>query len=524
MSRPSLLRRMPVLALAAALIAAALVPFSTAPADAASAPRITDPVTMYDASWVVVTFASASTTVTYTAKDENGAVAGSGSGWAYGGKGTLDLTALGPGYYDLTITDAAGSTTTSIGVVAQLKASTDTSRFGTTAHPDIHAASVDQTAAADAVGVATVRVDWRWETASVTRSGVTQDAKVTSEVDRLLAAGIRPVLVLAYYGSCDGGKTPSSRTCIAAYADFAAKTARIYGTRVDYAVYNEPNAATNTSTCGKTPACYIALLKPAYQAIKAAVPGATVTGPAVGAADGWWDEGGQARAWFAEFAALGGLAYVDQVTIHAYTLASTPEGKGENAVRAAKEIMAKAGRDLPLVVEEAGYTTATGGLPEHAAGAFLVRDAALVLAAGATRYMPYNLIDAWNAPDNAAANFGLFHHEDVASGSVSPKHAAVTMAVLSRFVQNGVLTVEETGNDDVHSVKVTWPDGRVGRIVWAVAQAHAIAIADGGTVTVKDVYGDEASATAVANLTVLAVGGHPVYLTGTAAGTLQVLQ
>ncbi|GAA4777191.1 glycoside hydrolase 5 family protein [Microbacterium gilvum] len=496
------MRRLTRLTAAGALLA--LLTASGCAAERPSALQLLDGVAVYDADAAQVRVATPTDGVTYSLSDAEGGTAASGEAPAHDGVAVIDLSEAGPGYFTLTAEDGTGSLTSSLGIVADLDAA-PSPRFGTTAHPSLHE-GVDQTAAAVAVGAATVRVDWRWEDAIEAEGRLTPGDDVEAEIARLQARGITPNLVFAYYGECDDGRTPSTPECIQEYVDFVVEAARHYGTGVEYGVYNEFNATTTTSACGTTAACYLEILEPTAAAVRAAVPGAVVTGPALGATDGWWDVGGAARVWFQEFADLGGLALVDRVTVHAYSLTTPPEGKQEAVVQAVREIMAAAGVERPVVMEETGYTTTASGLPEDAQAAFLVRDALLVLAAGAERYMYYNLVDNWDRPEGGEANFGMFRHEDIAQGTLTPKPAGIAHAVLARLVgADSLVAVETTADPDLHVVRIDQPDGSQDRVVWSVERGHVVSAAAS---TALDMFGSPLSA----DLDAVEVGGTPVIL------------
>ncbi|MBO1269460.1 hypothetical protein [Arthrobacter cavernae] len=451
-----------------------------------------------------------------------GSTVATGSAAVSNGAASVDLSGLGPGYYELTVSTAAGKAATNLGLVAGLAKPPASSLFGTTVHPAIHR-SLDQSAAASGVGAGTARVDWRWEDAVASGPGFTWDPSTEAEISRLQARGIRPTLVLAYYGLCDGGRTPSSKSCINQYVDYARATAQKFGAGVDYAIYNEFNYALNNGKCGRTADCYLKLLKPASEAIRLYAPGAKVSGPALGAADDWWAVGGAAYTWFDRFVTLGGHNYVDVVTIHNYSLSKAPEGYSERAVANAKALLAAAGSSKPVVLEEAGYNTVAGGQPEPVQAAFLVRDAAAVLSAGASQYMHYGLVDNWNAPASPEANFGLFRHEDTAGGRLVPKPAAVAQAVLSRFLAGAAAMGDEKLGADARSAVFKLADGRTGRIVWSTQVMHSLVLQGGGNVSAVDIFGRQLPLYAEGGAVSLGFGGYPVLLTSDTAGTASIV-
>lgn len=492
-----------------------------APAEAEAAPRFTDSLALYEPATAKIPVGAGSASLDFRVNSVDGANVLSGSVAVTAGSAAVDLTGLGPGYYELTISNDAGDSTTAVGIVEGLSRMPASSLFGTTTHPAIHNASLDHSAVASAVGTNLVRLDWRWEDAATDNPSVfTWDRETEDEINRLLARGIRPTLVLAYHGRCDDGRTPSTGGCINQYVNFVRATATKYGADVEYAIYNEFNTETNTSKCGRTPDCYVKLLRPAAQEIRRVAPGAIISGPALGGLGDWWAPGGSAYSWFERFVALGGHKYVDVVTIHNYSLTSTPEGFSERAVANARLILAAAGSTQPVVFEEGGYNTVAGGQPETVQAAYLVRDAAAVLGSGAIRYMHYNLIDNWNAPANPEANFGLFHHPDTADGRPEPKPAAVTHAVLSRFLDGAVAQGNLVPGEGARSSAFQLPDGSAGHVVWSPGTMQLLLIHGGGRKSAMDIYGRAVPMHTEGDATSVGIGGVPILLRMETPGVL----
>ncbi|WP_139146617.1 hypothetical protein [Arthrobacter sp. SW1] len=522
--RRSALRRLLAVLVCAVLLSFGAVP-AAAPVQAAAygAPRFTDPMALYDAATARVALTAANGSVSYSVASAEGGLLRQGTATVSSGAGSIDLRTLGPGYFKLTVRNTAGSASTDLGIVARLATTPTTkSPFGTTAHPGIHW-QLNHAAASRALGLSTTRVDWRWERMATFISGFYRwDTVGEAEIKRLRALGIRPSLVIAYHGLCDGALTPSSTTCINEYAKFARATAQRFGTTVDYAVYNEWNAATNTGSCGRSADCYMKLLKPAAAAIRAAAPGARVLGPALGAVDDWWAVDGPAYTWFQRFVQLGGAGHVDLVTIHNYSVTTAPDGKGERAVRNAKALLAAAGISKPVVMEEAGYPTVADGLPEYLQAAFMARDAAAVLTAGAATYMPYGLVDNYNDRAHAESNFGLFRHEAVNGGRLVPKQAAVTQAVLSRLLAGAVSRGEEKLGTGTRSMMWRMADGRTLRIVWTTDKTRTLEIGGSTGVAATDWLGRPVPTLLTGGKRQMVIGGIPAFVTTPAGTTARV--
>lgn len=507
------------------IIALALPAFTgTSTDNLQTSPAFTDPLAFYEPTAAVIPITAGSESLDYSVESLEGNTLISGTVPVSAGSASVNLNGLGPGYYELTVSNNGGQASTSLGIVDGASTMPDSSLFGTTIHPAIHDPSIDHSAAAGVLGTTTVRLDWRWEDAiTADRTVFSWDPATEAEIDRLLARGIRPTLVLAYHGQCDDGRTPSSGSCIREYADFVRATAQKYGASVEYGIYNEFNTETNTSKCGRTPECYLKLLRPASEAIRQAAPMARITGPALGATDDWWAIGGKAHLWFERFVALGGHTYVDDVTIHNYSLSTTPETYSEHAVASARKILHAAGSSQPVVFEEGGYNTVAGGHTELYQAAFLVRDAAAVLSAGAGRYMHYGLIDNWNVPHHPEANFGLIRHEDASDGKLEPKPAAVAQAVLSRYLDGATSQGASQLGADARSSAFRLHDGTFGHILWSTDTMHTLLIHGEGQKSAVDIFGRTVTLYSEGGASSVGIGGVPVLLRTEAPVTISTL-
>ena len=435
------------------------------------------------------------------------------------GAATLDFSSFGPGYYRLDLSGADAARSTSFTIVDRLDEALGASarRFGTTMHPALQPGLREDTAAAG-LGLGAARVDLRWEDIELSPGEYTWDAATDDEVARLLARGVRPTLVIAYYGPYDDGRTPSSTKGIAGYTNFVRAAAERYGGRVDYQIYNEFNIAYSNGLCGQTPACYLELLEPASKALHEAAPAARVVGPALGGNTAMWLTSNESYDWLAEFFALGGLDLVDVVSVHNYAAPAAPEGHNDAVIRKITGLMAEypAAANTPLWLGETGYFTtgeAAGGVSELQQARYLVRDAALALAAGVDAYMVYDLLDDWDDPQNPEANFGLIRNPSSQAGVLAPKPAFTTMAVLTRQLENRVFDRRDSLPRGAHSLVFTDASGGALRVMWATAPTTVTPAAT-GPVTVVGEFGRSSRLDPVSGRVSIRLGEDPIYVTG----------
>ena len=246
-----------------------------------------------------------------------------------------------------------------------------------------------------------------------------------------------PVPVVDTHGNMHlllpGPRTPEQ---IAAFAAFAAATARhyadIYGAEnFVWSIYNEPNMDTNFPP-KFDPEAYGDVLLQSCHAIKAAVPGATVIGPDItvtqGKGDGEIDDDFIRRM----LAHANVLTCIDGFSLHPYRPMPPDTVAADYAALKTllQPFMRAAGRDVPLVVDEWGYTmrgkpprfTYPGATPDWALvhAALVARTLIVNLAAGVPLTTWYEWQDDGDDPQEGEHGYGL---RDLA-GLPKPGYAA----------------------------------------------------------------------------------------------------
>lgn len=199
------------------------------------------------------------------------------------------------------------------------------------------------------LGVRWVRMDLSWGSVEREKGVYSLDGYVRL-TEALAAKGIRPLYILDYGNPLyEGGLPPKTPEGIAAFARFAGAAAeRLKGRGVLYELWNEPNIP-NFWKPAPDPAAYVALMRPAAAAVRAADPRAVLVGPASSTID----------LSFLEAIFKGGyLDLVDGVSVHPYR-----SGPPETAVpeygrlRALIARYAAPGRRVPVLSGEWGYSS-----------------------------------------------------------------------------------------------------------------------------------------------------------------------
>jgi len=469
--------------------------------------------------WLQVT--STASSVNWSAADINGVQVGSGSVSTASGPNYLVLPNVGPGWYSLhmtTPTSAVADSTFSVVNNSWINNSAKPNPFGSNMHP--WTSTPGQISAIGAGGLASMRIDLRWELVETSPGVYTFDPAEDQMLGFLMGGGVKPMLTMGYSNPFhDGGHVPSTPAGIAAYAAYATAAAQHYGDRVDYNVFNEYNVVgTNDSACGTTADCYYALLGPAATAIHTAAPAARVVGPTLGGfTQDWLGSSPDSYNWLKRFLDLGGLAYVDVVDIHNYTwpVVTAPEGNNDAVISAVRSLLATypGGSTVPLWLSETGWPTYPGVVTDLQQAQYVVRDAALALRAGLSQYMFYDLIDDCADATNGQCRFGLLHNIAESAGTVAPKPGFTAYAVLARNLAGYGYASSDSWGGGVNSLVFSTGSANR-RVVWAPAGNVTLAVSSTSAVTVTNWDGAGSTITPTSGIATFTVGPNAVYVDG----------
>ena len=276
------------------------------------------------------------------------------------------------------------------------------------------------------LGVKSVRMDVPWKLVEVSRGQYAMPASIENRVNDATSRGIEPLLILAYGHPLYGNDKPTSPAAIEAFSRYAAYVAEHFRGRARlFDLWNEWDAQTGHTAAG-TPDAYIALAKQAYPAIKAANPDAVVL-------SGGLSGSGLAGGWLERFLQLGGLQFVDAISVHPYNFfskANTPESAVEQLDHINELTRAAApARAVRIYVTEMGYPTFTGkgGVTDAAAADDLTRFLQLAskrdYIAGVWWYC---------LRDQGTDRANKEHHFGVMDAAMQPKPAAYALRAFTR--------------------------------------------------------------------------------------------
>jgi hypothetical protein len=518
--------------LTAGLLLAAVLQIPTALPAAAAAPTLTIvPSTVGNAftvgQQVKLGFTTNAATVGWTVRDAAGTEVAKGSASVASLNGQLPLSISTPGWYQADLTATAsdgwvtnGGTDFSVLTPHDFSTSTDTRigvatalGFSSGANPGL--GSVPLLAMG---GISTARDEAFWASAETTK-GVIQFPQKVKDYKAALDANNVDFLNILDYGNplYYPDEAPSTDEQRQAFTRYAVAAVEEFGTEHStYELWNEWNLRDPNGAAKASPENYVALLKMVSAAVRAKHPDVKLTGPSLAVINDW-------QGWFTKFADLGGLDYVDAVTIHPYVQPLDPEAS-VTYLNTVRSIMTAHGSDKPIYITEQGWATGTNpsAVSEPAQARDLVRGQLLSYGAGVARYSSYNFMDSGTDPSNVEHRFGLVRNRLDSRGALVPKPSYVATAVLARQIDELPLIGQTRFGTNGYDVSFNAGGGQSVHAVWSATPGVVAATAPAGsTVQVTNLYGVETTLTADAGGHVwVSIGPDPVYLRGAISGAM----
>lgn len=272
-----------------------------------------------------------------------------------------------------------------------------------------------------------VRMDFVWQ-----RTEVEKGKYDFSTYDRLLSAldehHIRPLFILDYSNTLyDNDHAPYTDEGRHAFASWAAAAVRRYrGRGILWEIYNEPNIGFWTPNPKASD--YVKLALETSKAIHEAAPGEQIIGPAVWGFDFEFIE---------ECFRSGLLNYWSAVSVHPYRKAEPESVVDDYALlRRLIDKYAPAGKRMPIISSEWGYSSATFNVGEAQQAALLARQLLINQSQGIILSIWYDWQDDGRDPREIEHNFGtvLPAHYGDRDPVYDPKPAYRAAQTLSRFL------------------------------------------------------------------------------------------
>lgn len=433
---------------------------------------------------------------------------------------TLTLPIDQVGYYRLTVTAEVDGTAiatreTSIAVLSPFEPPADgESPFGMSVHflrPNWGYPSFDAVALAAKAGVTTTREDASWSSIERTKGEYTFDQ--FDELNAALDANGITWLPIAVYTNphYDNNATPYSDEGREGFANYTAATIEHFGDETPWVeVYNEFNIP-NFGDRGDGPAdnradYYFPLLKRTYEEVKAQNPNVTVVGGATA---------GVPLEWLEELFQLGGLDYMDVLSVHPYVYPSAPEQAGESL--AALDALVRQynnGESKPIWITEQGWPThvTTRGVSEATQAAYIVRSHVVALAHGVEKFYWYDFMNDGLDTTYNEDNFGIIRNGADPAGAWTPKPAYVSYAAMTRLLTGAEYQRQEQVGEGVHS-HVFAKDGTDVRVLWS-DEPTTVTVTTDHPVEVTDLTGVTQTYHPSAGRVHLSTDGNPLYLRG----------
>lgn len=440
---------------------------------------------------------------TWVARNAEGADVASGTATLTDRLTPVRLEGLAQGYYEVTVTDAAGkSIAAPVGLIdmPDLYVPVDT-RFGT----HVHAAkdfAQDATPSAAAVGIGLIRLGDNWQTTEPSPGQYFWNEPFAQAMGEATVNGMDKMIVVGRTNKAyDKAMPPSSPAALEAYRNYAAALTSHYDVQA-VEVYNEWNIPSFNKGC-RTGECYEPVLRAGYEGVKSVKPDIPVIGGVTGNFD---------RGFFQQLWAAGGISSLDAVSFHPYQTLARAEDLAALIDESRLDSSAQ-GAEKPIWITELGWSSKTGDVSLEQQGEMLIRSQITALMKGVERYFWYDLVNDKTDRADHEGNFGLYTQRIDGVAAYPPKPAAFTQALLISRLNGG----EYASTDEiagVFSYAFSAEDGEELRFAWSTEGVETATYAAEGPVTATNTRGQVVIYQPVDGVVTVAVGLDPVILEG----------
>lgn len=358
-------------------------------------------------------------------------------------------------------------------------------------------------------GTKNVRESFYWSEVEVNKGQYTFNPKVTLPMQSFNEFGIDPLLVFAFSNKYyDGGKTPYTDEAHTAYANYIKAMLGKFGSQLKsgeiWNEFNLPFFGGNGPAASRADV-YFNLLKKGYEASKSVRPDLNVVGGATA---------GIPLEWLGDVFELGGLNYMDSLSVHPYRYPQTPEGLlGE--INSLNQLVRdhNNGETIPLWFSEIGWPTHLNptGVDENTQAAYLVRAYVLSIAAGVEKMFWYNLMDTGTDKLYNEHNFGVIHNTGDALGSYTPKPAYVALATLTRQL-TGANPVSQDVADGIYHYIFNKNNEKI-NVLWSLDKKD-VTLNTQAPLTVTDIMGRKTTYTPLQGKVYMTLTGEPLFILG----------
>lgn len=355
--------------------------------------------------------------------------------------------------------------------------------------------------------IQSIREDQEWRYIENAPGQYVFPAQYEATMTELKKNGIQPLLHISYSNRLyDSGMAPYTPSGIDAYSRYAQELGRHYSDQVRWLeVYNEWNYSRFCpGPAASKPESYLPLLKSTYKSIKSVRSDVKVVGCSTSLLP--WQ-------WLDRLFELGGLNYMDVVSVHPYQFKAPPDNLEYDMRRLKDEIAYyDKNKKCPIWVTEISWSTYGGdsGVTEAQQADYLVQAYVRLLAAGVEKIFWYNLIDREINSRDMECNQGLLHNWNYANGGYTPKPSYVAYAVMTRQLLGSKFESKDFGWEGISCY--TFRKGQKSIQVFWSRTPGVISIKSSTPVRITDMMGQQRIANPEDGRLAIRVSADPVYV------------
>ncbi|WP_169088077.1 Ig-like domain-containing protein [Paenibacillus sp. PL91] len=455
-------------------------------------------------------------TVTWQTSDAWGEPGPSGSAPVTGGKLRLEVPVQTDGYYRLKLTAYQSGTllktaeTTFATVPAFDLAAVTASPFGVQTH-FAHSWNREMIPLVKYAGAKSVRDAMFWSEIELKKGIYTYNPKFTLYMEGLLENSVDPLMTFAFSNQFyDNFQTPYSAEAHAAYANYTKSLLNRFGGQIKWGeMWNEFNLPSfgGNGPAASQPDVYFNLMKAGYEAAKEVRPDLNVLGGATA---------GIPTEWLEDLFELGGLNYMDTLSVHPYRYPDKPEGLLSEVASLNQLVRTyNNGQTKPIWFSEIGWPTQLDprGVDEKTQAAYLIRTYVLGMAAGVEKIFWYDLMDDGTDKKYNEHNFGIIHNGGDPLGAYTPKPGYVALATVARQLTGASLTGQEIANG-IYRYKFKKDDKTI-HVLWSGTDTETnLTLKTKGSLVVTDMMGRSSTYTPKDGEIYITASSEPLFVQG----------
>ncbi|WP_168121219.1 hypothetical protein [Paenibacillus sp. HB172176] len=452
--------------------------------------------------------------VHWSAVNAWGDIAAEGDTAVTGGSRQLAVTVPEDGYYKLHLTAtlsgaAIKSLDTTFAVLPDFDASAaGDSPFGIQTHFGINW-NKEMIPLLNEAGVSNVRDSFYWSEVELNRGQYTFTPKTSLPMQALKEFGLNPFLVFAFSNQYyDSGQMPYTEAAHLAYGNYVKAMLQKFPSQLhEGEIWNEFNLPYfgGSGPAASRSDVYYDLLKKGYEAIKSVDSRFEVVGGATA---------GVPLDWLEELFQLGGLDYMDSLSVHPYRYPDTPEGLVPQ-LNDLKNLIDtySGGKEIPVRFSEIGWPTHDNptGVDEMTQAAYLIRTYVLGISAGVEQIYWYNLMNSGTDKLSNEDNFGIIHNTGDTLGAYTPKPGFVALSMTTRELA-GAEPAAQSVQDGVYDYSFT-KNGEPLHVLWSL-QKRNVTLSSDMPLTVTDMMGRSTTYTPWNGKIYLTLTGEPLFVQG----------